>query len=102
MGLIHPGFIFRSAKSVARYTIFRSFSAIRSLTEARTVYLWQDDYIRALAETDPVKQQQLVYHAMVAIEQRRLSPLEPGSDEDQAIQRAERALQILKRSLSED
>jgi hypothetical protein len=65
------------------------------------MYLWQDDYIRALAETDPKKQLRLVYHAMVAIEQRRLSPLEPGSQEHQAIERAEKALGILKRSLSD-
>jgi hypothetical protein len=66
------------------------------------VYLWQDDYIAALAETDPVKQLRLVYQAMVALEQRRLSPLETGSEEHQAIERAEKALAILKRRLSED
>ena len=66
------------------------------------MYLWQDDYIAALAERDPVKQLRLVYTATVAIEQRRLSPLEPGSDEHQAIERAEKALAILKRSLSDD
>jgi hypothetical protein len=65
------------------------------------VYLWQDDYIKALAETDPKKQLRLVYNATVAIEQRRLSPLEPDSEEEQAIERAEKALAILKRSLSE-
>ena len=65
------------------------------------MYLWQDDYIAALAETDPAKQRRRVYQAMGAIEQRRLSPLEPGSEEHQAIERAERALQILKASLSE-
>jgi hypothetical protein len=66
------------------------------------VYLWQDDYIAALAEMDPAKQRERVYKAVVAIEQRRLSPVEPGSEEDQALQRAERALEILKRSLAED
>ena len=65
------------------------------------MYLWQDDYIKALAETDPKKQLRLVYNATVAIEQRRLSPLEPDSEEEQAIERAEKALAILKRSLSE-
>jgi hypothetical protein len=65
------------------------------------VYLWQDDYIKALAETDPKKQLRLVYNATVAIEQRRLSPLEPDSEEEQAIERAEKALALLKRSLSE-
>lgn len=66
------------------------------------MYLWQDDYIAALAETNPEKQLRLVYHAMVALEQRRLSPLEPGSEEHQALERAEKALGILKRSLSAD
>jgi hypothetical protein len=66
------------------------------------VYLWQDDYIAALAEMDPAKQRERVYKAVVAIEQRRLSPVEPGSEEDQALQRAERALEILKRSLAEE
>lgn len=66
------------------------------------MYLWQHDYIAALAETDSTKQLRLVYHAIVALEQRRLSPLEPGSEEHQAIERAEKALAILKKSLSED
>jgi len=44
----------------------------------------------------------LVYQAMVALEQRRLSPLEPGSEEHQAVERAEKALQILKTSLTDD
>jgi|ERR1700722_4985020 hypothetical protein len=73
-----------------------------ALGEAGTVYLWQDDYIAALAETDPTKQLRLVYQAMVALEQRRLSPLEPGSEEHQAVERAEKALQILKTSLTDD
>ena len=63
------------------------------------MYSWQDDYIAALAELDPEKQRQCVYRAISAIEQRRLSPLEPGSEEHQAIERAERVLAILKRGL---
>jgi hypothetical protein len=43
------------------------------------LYLWQDDSIAALAKTDPEKQQQRVYQAIVAIEQRCLSPLEPAA-----------------------
>jgi hypothetical protein len=65
------------------------------------VYLWQDDYIAALAEMDPAKKRERVYKAVVAIEQRRLSPIAPGSDEFQALERAERALEILKRDLPE-
>ncbi len=51
---------------------------------------------------DPGKQRHYVYRAMAAIEQRRLSPLEPGSEEDQAIERAERALAILKKRFARD
>ena len=65
------------------------------------MFSWQDDYIAALAETDPAKQRQYVYRAKAALEQRRLSPLEPGGEECAAIERAERALEILKTSLSE-
>ena len=65
------------------------------------MYLWQNDYVAALAETDPKKQRQLVYHAIVAIEQRRLNPLDPASEEYQAIESAEHALKRLKRLLSE-
>ena len=64
------------------------------------MYLWQHDYIAALAETDREKQRQRVYQAIVAIEQRRLSPLDPGSEEYQAIDSAEHALNRLKRVLS--
>ena len=65
------------------------------------MYSWQDDYIAALAEMDPAKQRERVYRAMAAIEQRRLSPLESGSEEHQALERAERALAMLKRGLPE-
>jgi hypothetical protein len=65
------------------------------------MYSWQDEYIAALAETDPAKQRRRVYEAQAAMEQQRLSPIEPGSEEHQAIERAERALKILKDSLPE-
>ena len=63
---------------------------------------WRDDYIRALAELDPHKQRQLVDKAMAAIEERRRTASELPSEESAAIDRAERALNILKRSLSEN
>jgi len=65
------------------------------------VYSWQDYYIAALAETDPAKLRRRVYEAVAAIEQRRLSPVDPGSEEYDAIERAEKALEILKRTVSE-
>jgi hypothetical protein len=48
------------------------------------MYSWQDEYIAALAETDPAKQRRRVYEAQAAMEQ-RLSPIEPGSEEHQAL-----------------
>jgi hypothetical protein len=53
------------------------------------VYFWQDNYIAALTETDPAKLRGRVYEAIVAIEQRRLSPIDPGSEEHNALERAE-------------
>jgi hypothetical protein len=50
---------------------------------------------------DPAKQRQYVYRAKAALEQRRLSPMEPGSEECVATERAERALEILKKALPE-
>ena len=44
------------------------------------MYFWQDEYIAALAETDPAKQRRRVYEAQAAMEQQRLSPIEPGSE----------------------
>jgi hypothetical protein len=90
--------------TVTHYTIFSIFSHIRgriTLGKDRAVYSWQDYYIAALAETDPAKLRRRVYEAVAAIEQRRLSPVDPGSEEYDAIERAEKALEILTRTVSE-
>jgi hypothetical protein len=58
---------------------------------------WRDDYIAALAEKDPDRQRILVYQAIVAIEQRRMNPL--SSEEADAIEKADKALNILRGSL---
>jgi hypothetical protein len=58
---------------------------------------WRDDYIAALAEKDPDRQRTLVYQAIVAIEQRRMNPL--SSEEADAIEKADKALKILRGSL---
>jgi hypothetical protein len=60
---------------------------------------WRADYIAAVAEMDPERQRQLFYHAILAIEQRRLSPMD--GEEAEAIERADKALRLLNRSLSE-
>jgi hypothetical protein len=66
------------------------------------MYSWQDDFIAAQAETDPVRLRRRLYQAIAAMEQRRLSPLEPDSEEQQALENAERALQILKERLPQE
>jgi hypothetical protein len=62
----------------------------------RPTYAWQEPYIAAVHETDDAKMPGLIYEAAAAIEQRLLSPIESGSDEDRAIQNAQTALQILR------
>jgi hypothetical protein len=75
-----------------------SREAVR-LEEGLNLDTWQDDYIAAVAEQDPEKQRRLVYRAVAAIEQRRLSSLDADSEEHEALGRAERALEILKKSM---
>jgi hypothetical protein len=60
------------------------------------VYLWQQDYIAAILETDDAKLPHLIYEAIAAIEQRLLSPVEPGSQEEKALEAAEKLLAWLK------
>ena len=44
------------------------------------MYSWQLDYIAALLETDDSKLPHRLYEALAAIEQRLLSPVEPGTN----------------------
>ena len=60
------------------------------------VYFWQIDYIAALLETDDSKLPRRLYEAIAAIEQRLLSPIEPGSMEDQAIKQAQKVLAVIR------
>ena len=60
------------------------------------MYSWQPDYIGALLETDDSKRAHRVLEALVAIEQRLLSPVEPGSDEEKALKTAQKLLAIIK------
>ena len=59
-------------------------------------YAWQAAYRAAILETDNAVIQQRIYEALAAIEQRRLSDLEPGGEEDRALEDAERGLLALK------
>ena len=60
------------------------------------MYSWQVDYIAALLETDNSKLPRRLYEAIAAIEQRLLSPVEPGSVEDQAIKQAQKVIAIIR------
>ena len=62
---------------------------------------WRDDYIAALAEKDPARQLQLIYQAILSIEQRRWNPSPPGNEEVEALENADRALKTLRRSMTE-
>jgi hypothetical protein len=59
-------------------------------------YSWQAAYRDAILETDNAVIPQRIYEALAAIEQRRLSDLEPGGEEDRALEDAERGLLALK------
>jgi hypothetical protein len=59
-------------------------------------YIWQAAYQAAVSETDNAALPQRIYEALAALEQRRLSDLEPGSEEDRALEDAERGLLALK------
>jgi hypothetical protein len=53
-------------------------------------------YIGALLETDDSKLAHRIYEALAAIEQRLLSPVESGSDEEKALKTAQKLLAIIK------
>jgi len=59
-------------------------------------YTWQAAYRAAIGETDTAAMPVRIYEALAAIEQRRLSDLEPGSEEERALENAERAVLALK------
>ena len=59
-------------------------------------YSWQPAYQAATLETDDAAMSLRICEALAAIEQRRLSDLEPGSEEDRALEDAERGLLALK------
>jgi hypothetical protein len=59
-------------------------------------YSWQAAYRAAILETDNAAIPLRIYEALAAFEQRRLSDLKPGSEEDRALEDAERGLLALK------
>jgi hypothetical protein len=59
-------------------------------------YSWQAACQAAILETDDAAMSLRIYEALAAIEQRRLSDLEPDGEEDRALEDAERGLLALK------
>jgi hypothetical protein len=59
------------------------------------VYFWQNTYNAAILETDDGLVTNRIYEVLAAIEQRRLSPIDPDSQEDRALAAADSGLQSL-------
>jgi hypothetical protein len=60
-----------------------------------TNYLWYESYLNAICETDETRKAGRILEARSALEERLLSPVQPGSDEEKAIQTAELGLKVL-------
>ena len=60
-----------------------------------TNYLWFDSYLNAICETDETRISGRILEARSALEERLLSPVRPGSDEEKAIQTAQAGLRML-------
>jgi hypothetical protein len=55
------------------------------MNNPETTYDWQQPYTAAIWETDNLPMEGRIYEALSAVEERRLSPVEVGSDEDRAL-----------------
>jgi hypothetical protein len=60
-----------------------------------TDYLWFDSYLNAICETDDTKKSGRILEARSALEERLLSPVPPGGDEEKAIETAQTGLKKL-------
>jgi hypothetical protein len=60
------------------------------------LYWWHVCYIEAVLETDPNLRVGRIYEAIAAVEQRLLSPVEPGSYAETALKAANAGLTRLK------
>ena len=56
---------------------------------------WQHAYMAAVCESDNSLKMIRIYEALAAIEQRRLTPVEPDSEEDRELEAAETGLRSL-------
>jgi hypothetical protein len=60
-----------------------------------TNYLWFESYLNAICEMDDTKKAGRILEARSALEERLLSPVAPGSEEETAIKSAQKGLRIL-------
>jgi hypothetical protein len=65
------------------------------MSKPETTYDWQQPYTAAIWETDNRLIEGRVCLALSTVEQRRLGPVEPDSDEDRALTSAEAGLRSL-------
>jgi hypothetical protein len=66
-----------------------------TMSVPEAIYVWQQPYLAAVCETDNGLMMIRIYEALAAIEQRRLTPVEPDGDEDRALVAAEVGLKAL-------
>ena len=59
-------------------------------------YPWQAAFHAVILETDPAAMPLRVFDALSAIEERRLRPVDPGSDEERALENAKQSILTLK------
>jgi hypothetical protein len=65
------------------------------MSSTLTNYLWFETYMNAICETDNNRIASRILEARSALEERLLSPVRPGSDEEKAIKNAQKALTLL-------
>jgi|HubBroStandDraft_5_1064220.scaffolds.fasta_scaffold676683_1 hypothetical protein len=65
------------------------------MSSTLTDYLWFETYMKAICESDDTRIVSRILEARSALEERLLSPVRPGSDEEKAIKNAQKALTIL-------
>jgi hypothetical protein len=65
------------------------------MNDPEKTYDWQQPYTAAIWETDNLSIKGRIYEALSAVQERRLSPVELGSDEDRALTEADTGIQSL-------
>jgi|HubBroStandDraft_5_1064220.scaffolds.fasta_scaffold52248_3 hypothetical protein len=68
----------------------------RMLMSTQIHYPWQSAYLSAILEFDPVKITYRIDQAVRVIEERMIMPVEPGSEEHQALEDARLGIAIMK------